>query len=485
MSLARIIQGDSLIELAKLPENSVDAIITDPPYEIGFMGKAHDSTGIAFSVPLWSEVLRVLKPGGHLLAFGGTRTYHRQTVAIEDAGFEIRDCLMWVYGSGFPKSLDVGKSIEAQITTGSSSKSAFKHLDGTKSTTSLGYNKSNGTEGFRPNDYNGRETTKDHVLHTPEGKEWEGWGTALKPSLEPIVLARKPLGEKTVAANVLKWGTGALNIAASRIGSEQITTGYRSTDRTQNVAALGLKDGEDTQHTGRWPANLLLSHNEDCKVVGSAKDTRRGGERTGHFSDIDKDKIAGGNSTGGTMEATTTYDTYECSEGCAVAALDEQSGITKSTPVKPGVRGKMLLSDERSAKAAGMYAAGAPKVGHNHSDKGGASRFFYVAKPGKAERPVGPDGTRHSTVKPVKLMEYLSALITPPGGTILDPFAGSGTTLEAAERLGFKSIGIELTPEYIPLIEQRIQRTLDQQAAARAKQSSQPMLDGLDDAEEA
>ena len=222
--LNSIIHGDCLEVLMTLEDNSIDSIVTDPPYELGFMGKSWDSTGIAYNVELWKECLRVLKPGGHLLAFGGTRTYHRMACAIEDAGFEIRDCIQWLYGSGFPKSLDVSKAIDKKL-------GAERKTVGLKPYTNDG--------SIRGNSYNkgGYERVQLPITApaTPEAKQWEGWGTALKPANEPIVLARKPLSEKTIAENVMKWGTGGLNIEGCRIPTEDNLNGGRYSDNKGEI----------------------------------------------------------------------------------------------------------------------------------------------------------------------------------------------------------------------------------------------------------
>jgi site-specific DNA-methyltransferase (adenine-specific) len=232
--------GDCRDVLKELPENSVDAVVTDPPYEFGFMGKDWDSTGIAYDVQMWREVRRVMKPGAHLLAFGGTRTYHRMACAVEDAGFEIRDQMQWLYGQGFPKSLDVSKAIDKAA-------GAKREVIG-----NTGRNP-NRLIKFKEQDGRARNPTNEDITAPATAAAWDGWGTALKPANEPIVVARKPLSESTVAANVLRWGTGALNIDASRVESEQgcITHtggGGHSGDEYENR----------TETKGRWPANVLL-----------------------------------------------------------------------------------------------------------------------------------------------------------------------------------------------------------------------------------
>lgn len=432
---AVVYHGNNLDVLPTLPDNSVDSIVCDPPYELGFMGKKWDSSGIAYSVELWTECMRVLKPGGHLLAFGGSRTWHRLAVAIEDAGFEIRDSIAWLYGSGFPKSMNVSKAIEGLLTTGSSQKNNFHQLPGEKDTNvRIGMWDSSEKQGFRKKNPE-QLGSFDLEPATDEAKQWAGWGTALKPAFEPVVVARKPL-IGTVAENVLTWGVGGLNIDGSRIGTEQVEAGNagRGTGHKTGTFQLGFGVSESKQTSqGRWPANIIL-------------------------------------------------DEY------TAGLLDEQSGISTSRPVPPGVRtGNFLPSDERSLKAAGIFGAGAKSLGSNHNDSGGASRFFYVAKASKKDRNEGLEElpTRrasalgydiglgeagegmfkdrnpqkqnfHPTVKPTAIMEYLIKLVTPPNGTVLDPFTGSGSTGKAALLNGFKFIGIELTKEYLPIIEGRL-----------------------------
>lgn len=210
----KIINGNNLEVLPTLEENSVDAIVTDPPYELGFMGKKWDSTGIAYNVDMWKQALRVLKPGGYLLAFGGTRTYHRIACAIEDAGFEIRDCIMWLYGSGFPKSMNVGKVVESKLVLGSGNVKDIKKLDGEKMPFHTGIKKMEFEQGYTNKEY---ERTKTLVEYkTEEGKKWDGWGTCLKPAYEPIIVAKKPV-EESIVNNVLKWGVGGINIDECRV----------------------------------------------------------------------------------------------------------------------------------------------------------------------------------------------------------------------------------------------------------------------------
>ena len=388
----KVIQGDCLEELKKLEENSIDSIVTDPPYELGFMGKSWDNTGIANNVELWKECLRVLKPGGYLLSFGGTRTYHRMASAIEDAGFEVRDMIEWVYGSGFPKSLNIGKAIDK--------------LQGNKREVS-GYEERFGREGRKANcgfkeEYVGASGTQDQSAMKPimlpvsnEAKQWEGWGTALKPAHEPICMARKPLAEKTVAENVLKYGTGGINIDDSRVETSDKYS-YPNGAGGNSFSVGEEPDGKRTEPVesnslGRFPANLIHDNSEEVREC------------------FPETKSGGGN------KATKTAETF----------LGTGFGGTDNSIWE--------------------------------CDSGNASRFFksiiYQAKASKSGR--GEDNN-HPTVKPIALMEYLIKMVTPKGGTVLDPFAGSGTTLLAAKELGYEYIGIEKEKEYIDIINKRI-----------------------------
>ncbi|QNJ59701.1 methyltransferase [Mycobacterium phage HarryOW] len=364
--------GDCRDILTELEDASVDSIVTDPPYELAFMGKKWDGSGIAFDVEMWEQCLRVLKPGGHLLAFGGSRTWHRLTVAIEDAGFEIRDSIAWLYGSGFPKSLDVSKAVDGFVATGRSDSKALAEVNASRpGEATIRQSSTNGHKGFvGSGDHGPRE--KRATPATDAAKQWQGWGTALKPAFEPIVVARKPL-VGTVAANVLEHGTGAINIDACRTEYEQ---------------------------GGSLATNPSL--------------------RSG---------ISGGN--GGHIFPTET-------------------GRRVVTPHASGRWPTNVVLDEAQA-----------------AELGEPQRFFpvfkYQAKAPTRERPsyVNEDGAKvaHSTVKPLTLMRWLARLVCPPGGVILDPFAGSGTTVEACLLEGFDCIAIENEPEHIPLIEHRISRS--------------------------
>jgi DNA modification methylase len=395
--LVNLYHGDCIEVMREMPDASVDAIVTDPPYGLGFMGRAWDD--LPPGLPWARECLRVLKPGGHLLAFGGSRTWHRLAVAVEDAGFEMRDSIAWLYGSGFPKSLDVSKAIDkaagAEWPVVGPNPSASQQ-PGQGGTAAHGDRK--------PNLFLTAPAT-------PEAEQWQGWGTALKPAFEPIVVARKPL-IGTVAANVLAHGTGALNIGGCRINPGSPVPGG-SGDNRQWRELEGRTDRQVTTanpaHTaGRWPTNVVLD------------DTQ-------------------------------------------AAALDKQSGN------RPGFSGGGV----RNVSGDGIGFDSLHADGEHsayYGDSGGASRFFptfhYEAKAPTSERPrfQRDDGTweAHATVKPLALMRWLVRLVTPPNGTILEPFAGSGTTLEAALIEGFNVIGIEREEAYLPLIMQRIKKPLQQ-----------------------
>jgi site-specific DNA-methyltransferase (adenine-specific) len=445
----QILHGNNLDILPTLADNSIDSIVTDPPYELGFMGKKWDSSGIAYSVELWQQCLRVLKPGGHLLSFGGTRTYHRVAVAIEDAGFELRDSIAWLYGSGFPKSLDIAKNIdkamgvESEVVGTRLAQGSARKIKGTNSAANKIPN-----SGSLEFDETVIEITKPT---SSEAQQWQGWGTALKPAFEPVIVARKSI-EGTVANNVLKWGTGGLNIDGSRIGSETMGGGTMPA-MASGDSIVGRNQGAERKEntntsTGRWPANIIL-------------------------------------------------DPY------TAELLDEQSGITKgsgpgTTCTKRDELGNCVGHDNAGRSTTGQtYHYG---TSQNQPDSGGASRFFYVAKASKRDRNegledldaqrhsdreladgVGGDNPRnrtnqakqnfHPTVKPTSLMEYLIKLVTPPNGTVLDPFTGSGSTGKAAILQGFDFIGIEMTEEYLPIIEGRLKHA-EAIVAERNKEAS-------------
>jgi site-specific DNA-methyltransferase (adenine-specific) len=395
----KVLNGDCRDLFAELGDDSIDAIVTDPPYELGFMGKAWDASGIAYDPAVWTEALRVLKPGGHLLSFGGSRTYHRMACAIEDAGFEVRDQIMWLYGSGFPKSMDAAKAIDKKLGT--------EHLREFKSKNPADWPYTH-KEGETSTGWQSPPRPDKTHPGSDEAQQWEGWGTALKPAHEPIVVARKPL-IGTVAANVLEHGTGAINIDGGRVeheGSGQWGTINRNATRGV-YGSFSDEAGDVPSSTrnpaGRWPANVIL------------------------------DEEAG-------------------------ALLDEQSGVSKDgVAVQRNGGGRNIFPDpeKRAVAALGVSKRpAAPDQGYDGS--GGASRFFYCAKASKRERNAGNVTNVHPTVKPIDLMRYLVRLVTPKGGTVLDPFTGSGTTGIAAVLEGMIFIGFEQSEEYARIADARI-----------------------------
>lgn len=409
--------GDSRDVLKSIPDASVDSVVTDPPYALvsigkrfgadnaapaksgksgayarasaGFMGQKWDTGETAFDPAFWSEVMRVMKPGAHLIAFSGTRTYHRLAGAIEDAGFEIRDMIQWLYGSGFPKSHDVAKGIDKakgiageRVATGEPVKRMIPGADQHKG----GWEQTDGRE-FVPHEY---------VPGSDEAAAWQGWGTALKPACEPIVLARKPL-IGTVAANVLAHGTGALNIDGCRIdmAGEVVTTGQGTSDSIYG-GGKGLRSAEmGTQQfvshaKGRWPANVI--HDGSEEVVGAFPES-----------------------------------------------AGQQGVVTGKEPSSPFAN----VYGDMPSRAGSAVPRG---------DSGSAARFFYSAKADASDRL----GSKHPTVKPVDLMAYLCRLVTRPGGLVLDPFAGSGTTGMACLREGFDCILVERESQYVADIHRRL-----------------------------
>ena len=365
----RLLKGNCLDMLKELPDNSIDSIVTDPPYELGFMGKSWDSTGIAYSVELWAECLRVLKHGGHLVAFSGSRTVFPMGVAIAEAGFEVRDMISWIYTSGFPKSLDISKAIDQKL-------GIQREILEEKPTQGIG---GNGV-------FNGHKdgaTWKITAPASPQAQQWEGWGTALKPAQEPAVLARKPIDSdcSSIAENVLKWGTGAINIDAARFayGDDchfgDTSECYTSRTKTGSPFSLHANDESANEKTfnnlGRFPANVY-----QCK-----KPQRSEKEQ----------------------------------------GLDHLTGKTGA---------------EATQRKEGSDGLNSPRAG--------AGRTAEHVK------------NFHPTVKPIKLMRWLCRLLTPQGGTVLDPFLGSGTTAVSAILEGFNAVGCEMTEDYYPIIQGRV-----------------------------
>jgi predicted methyltransferase len=469
-----VMQGDCLDDMRHLTDESVDSVVTDPPYRLSFMGKEWDTfTPEEFQIwcHQWAlECHRVLRPGGFLLAFGGTRTYHRLAVAIEDAGFDIRDSLVWINGQGFPKSLDVSKAIDKHA-------GAEREVVSSRTGAGIGGSGSFAQDEWTKN-MRGPQELVTTAPATAAAKQWSGWGTALKPAYEPIVMARKPLAAKTVAGNVIKHGTGAINIDGCRVTpltDKEVARSGKST----NGGVYGDFNSVDWKRdgnpaTGRWPANVLLSHSHDCgwwpgdcaEDCPVAELDRQSGQTTSRVQPISERR--GGSATN--LAMSTSGQTHadsggasrffmQCAPDCPVAELDRQSGITQSSD-RP--RHNTAEAHNRTAsmgKSAGDWTTG------GYADSGGASRFFYCAKAPKSERPVVEGITPHVSVKPLALMRWLTRLVTPPGGLVLDPFAGTGATAEACELEGFDSISIERDAGYIRLIAKRMEKYEERQAA--------------------
>jgi site-specific DNA-methyltransferase (adenine-specific) len=410
----RLINADCIEAMKAMPDNSVDSIVTDPPYELGFMGKSWDASGIAFNIEVWQEALRVIKPGGHLIAFSGSRTYHRMAVAIEDAGFQIRDQIMWVYGSGFPKSHNISKGIDKAA--GAEREVIGKMANPASSIYSQSEN----------------EMSRDVPITAPAtaaAQQWNGWGTALKPAHEPIVLARKPL-EGTVANNVLTFGVGGLNIDGTRVGT---TVETWPASRSYAPGQLQPGGNGETQATGdvpagRFPANFI--HDGSDEVVALFPDTK----------------------------SPKTY--LRSSKATANIDWNPKEADTE----------QLGFGDSGSA-ARFFYCAKASKRDRNEGLDGFEAKRDHD---GRADGGVGGDNPRnrtnnaklnhHPTVKPVTLMQYLVRLVTPPNGIVLDPFMGSGSTGKACAYEGFEFIGIDQSAEYVAIAQARIDFALANKA---------------------
>ena len=549
-----VLNGDNIEVLKKYPDNYFDAVVTDPPYGLGkepnaedvmkgwiekgyhevggsgFMGKEWD----AF-VPqpiFWKEVFRVLKHGGHVLAFYGTRTYDWGVMAMRFAGFEVRDTIYWHYGSGFPKSHNISKAIDKMggesldwfidyildvAKDRNISKKELTMLFPSKNGNPTGWlwNKQNNqsitTEQFNTiknflqlpfSDINeakgeivGRGKaglTKGNIANfsgdvefdiiAPESenaKQWDGWGSALKPASEPIVMARKPLEKGlSIAENVLKWGTGGINIDRCRVIIDSNDPNHRETKPSKSADTSmfnigGINYGQNDK--GRFPANLIMTHHPDCecnglkKVKGVSSRTERENRspfESGNSNLVKSNLISDEN-------GEETIEHWECHPDCPIKIMDEQSGESRS--------GKNI--EEKGHGGIWNKSSGLP-VGNQYGDTGGSSRFFYCAKASKSERNKGLEGFEekvskkmdggkfdsasteatnrvssnfHPTVKPIKLMQYLVRLVTPPNGVVLDPFCGSGTTGIACKLEGFEFVGIEQDQEYTKIAEARIE----------------------------
>ena len=462
----KLLLGNCLDKLKELDDNSIDSIVTDPPYGLSFMGKKWD-----YDVPsqeVWDECMRVLKPGGYLLSFAGSRTYHRMAVRIEDAGFEIRDQIMWIYGSGFPKSHDVGKNIEKRKVGGIKNLKQVGTKQGIKvETGTSGYSYSK--EYVAGKSMGGKQISGDIPVYEITN-DWEGWGTALKPAHEPIVMARKPLSEKSVADNVLEWGTGGINIDGCRVGNESIKSPQHGKNVFNGDYPIDY-DGEYKINEGRFPANIIFECTcENPKVVADKYDIRAYNDYKNTFKSYEENNSVTGEYQIKDVETTKVIHT---DPNCPCYILDQQSGKSKSSPNK--------WEGDNNAAIYGKYEKGVRQS--TFSDSGGASRFFYCPKANKSDRDEGltteaksikgrdegqdkmavaykarPTERQniHPTVKPTDLMGYLIRLVTPKEGIVLDPFMGSGSTGKAAIKEGMGFVGIERELEYYEIAKQRI-----------------------------
>ena len=381
-----ILNGDCIEEMQKLIDDGVqvDSVVTDPPYELGFMGRSWDSTGIAFQKETWELAYKLLKPGGHLLAFSASRNYHRMAVAIEDVGFEIRDQMMWLYGSGFPKSMNVGKAFDKKL----------------------------------------------------GNSEWEGWGTALKPAHEPIVMARKPLSEKSIVDNVLKHGTGAINIDECRVEGNDAKYPDTNPDfkdiGRQSKEAIGID-------------KLSFGQTENAK---RKKVVRKPRNESGVWTD--------GNS--GMKAEGTQYADADPKGRFPSNVMHDGSDVVKDIfPTTSKSAGGRSYQNTNQMYEGGYKVGDGLKIDPGYGDEGSAARYFYCPKVSKSERNNSTVKNNHPTVKPQKLMQYLCRMVTPKGGIVLDMFMGSGSTGMAAKDEGFDFIGIEKEKEYFKIAEARIE----------------------------
>lgn len=467
-----VAHADCLFALSCLPDASVDAIVSDVPYGLGpreprlpeilaYLGGEELDTGGDFmakrwtvpSVGVWQECFRILKPGGHVLSFGGTRTFDLIGLGLRAAGFQFRDTigaegvLRWVQAQGFPKGLDLAKAIDALL-------GVEPTVVGTRVLTgsaALSTAEKGGTYAAGTHSAGRTKEVPITVPTSPEAKAWDGWDVALKPSWEPILVFRKPL-EGNVAENILAHGTGALNIDGCRVGSEPLDPS-----------------------TGRWPPNGVLCHLPSCRRNGTrlVSGDDRGdpdGRRGNDFADVGAP--SGDPRPNGHVYGDAEVPAYDCAQGCPVATLDAQSGERPSTLTGRADPNGQHAHPSSVEHCESMFGVGGARA-NVYADSGGASRFFprfewnptldvpffYVAKATTAERTAGlDDRSEHPTMKPVALMQWLVRLVTPPGGLVIDPYVGSGSTGVAAmiEPGHFRFIGIEREPEYVAIAEQRI-----------------------------
>jgi len=424
--MIELLHGDCRDVLRTLADNSIDSIVTDPPYELGFMGKSWDASGVAYDVTVWQECLRVLKPGGHLLSFGGSRTYHRMACAIEDAGFQIRDQIMWVYGSGFPKSLNISKAIDkaagAEQEIIGADPEAGRRNKATPRFTGDQY--ANGKQ------WQGAPAVMLTAPTTAEAKEWDGWGTALKPAHEPIVLARKPL-DGTVANNVLTHGTGGINIDGCRVeaNGDNLNGGKEGgTDNEVFSKGLGESSGKSMKLNGRFPANFIHDGSDEVLELFPEAKGKVGMKILSKFTFSVGDKVESAMfaSQAGLGDSGSAARFFYCAKA---SKNDRNEGLDDMPD--------QILAMSNQAKAE-------LKRGNLHKGNSGVNSASIRKN-------------HHPTVKPTDLMRYLCRLITPPNGTVLDPFTGSGSTGKAAVLEGFNFIGVEQSAEYIEIAKARIE----------------------------
>jgi site-specific DNA-methyltransferase (adenine-specific) len=412
-----------------------DAILCDPPYELGFMGKSWDSSGIAFDTDMWADLFRHVKPGGHLLAFSGSRTYHRMAVAIEDAGFEIRDMIEWVYGSGFPKSLNIGKAVDK--IQGNEREDLGEYDPRSLQDGAVRQDRAIGGQQVAPS-----ETSK--LRATKGTSPYEGYGTALKPAHEPCVLARKPLEKgMTVATNALKHGTGGLNIDGSRVGTEQVEKGRdgRKADKTGGIYGDYTGNPEGGTTTGRFPANLI--HDGSDEVVGLFPDTKQPSMRKGDRA----------SKVNGIVPWNKGRETGRSVTNAGYTDIGSAARFFYTAKSSKSERNAGLEGFEERIKPMGNQAIAELKRGNNPQEtvNNESSRFITKMQ------------NHHPTVKPLSLTKYLANLIKPPtGGRLLVPFSGSGSEVIGGLQAGWEYVeGVELTEEYIPIAEARIKYWLE------------------------
>ena len=428
----KLYQGNMLDMLDVIDKESIDSIVCDPPYELNFMSKGWDNAGVSFQPDTWRKCYEALKPGGYLLAFGGSRTFHRIACAIEDAGFEIRDTIMWLYGAGFPKSMNIGLAIDKK--NGIKSKIIGKGKSGTSSRA-----------------YQSEETTTagNYEIKQAQNK-WQGWGTALKPSFEPIIVARKPF-KGSLVDNIIEYGVGGINIDECRIG----LNGEKAPKGSGNICNSGIEQkwgfkgngGNETSNLGRFPANTILTYDEtDFDEVCSGFPQSKGCSKI-DYSNVKKKNIYGGNSfQNSKTQYSGVFQGYNDNGSasryfyCAKASKKDRDEGLDEFEIKGA---KELLNREENSDGAswnGKYSSGNAYAGSG-----------------------APKKNTHPTVKPTTLMQYLVRLVTPNNGTVLDPFNGSGSTGKAVmyenkeRNKNYKYIGIELTEEYLPIAKARIE----------------------------